>query len=282
MVIMDLFDAEEALRLIEKEKVSVIYGVPTMFSYMLNSPDFKKRDVSSLRTGYMSGATCPLELVRRVQDEMGCNISVAYGLSEAPSHTISEYGDPPEIKAATVGKPIRDAAVKIVDDHRHQVPLGIPGEIAVKGKNCLIEYYRNPDLTAQAVGQEGYLYTGDLGLMNEKGYVTFVGRKTDMIVSGGFNVFPLEVEEILCKLPSVALVAIVGIPDTELGETVCACIVLREGMTATKEEIIEYCRKQLANYKVPKRVEFMESLPTTIGKNKIKKTDLKQILKGGK
>jgi len=281
MVIMDLFDAEEALRLIEKEKVSVIYGVPTMFSYMLNSPDFEKRDVSSLRTGYMSGATCPLELVRQVQDEMGCNISVAYGLSEAPSHTISEYGDPAEIKARTVGKPIRDAAVKIVDDHRHEVPLGIPGEIAVKGRNCLIEYYKNPDLTARTVDEERYLYTGDLGQMNEKGYVTFVGRKTDMIVSGGFNVYPLEVEEILCKLPSVALAAVVGIPDTELGETVCACIVLREGMTTTKEEIMDYCRKQLANYKVPKRVEFMGSLPTTIGTNKIKKTDLKQILKGG-
>ncbi len=279
MVIMDMFNAEEALRLIEKEKVSVIYGVPTMFSYMLNSPDFKKRDVSSLRTGYMSGATCPLELVRRVQDEMGCNISVAYGLSEAPSHTISEYGDPPEIKARTVGKPIRDAAVKIVDDHRREIPLGTPGEIGVKGKNCLIEYYKKPDLTAQAVDKEGYLYTSDLGQMDEKGYVTFVGRKTDMIVSGGFNVFPLEVEEILYKLPFVAHAAVVGLLDTEFGETVCACIVLREGMTATKEEIIEYCRKQLANYKVPKRVEFMESLPTTIGTNKIKKTKLKEILK---
>jgi fatty-acyl-CoA synthase len=282
MVIMDVFNSEEALRLIEKEKVSVIYGVPTMFSYMLNSPDFKKRNVSSLRTGYMSGATCPLELVRRVQDEMGCNISVAYGLSEAPSHTISEYGDPLEIKARTVGKPIRDAAVKIVDDLRREIPLGTPGEIAVKGKNCLIEYYKKPDVTAKAVDKEGYLYTSDLGQMDEKGYVTFVGRKTDMIVSGGFNVFPLEVEEILYKLPFVAHAAVVGLPDTEFGETVCACIVLRERMTATKEEIIEYCRKQLANYKVPKRVEFMESLPTTIGTNKIKKSELKEILKEGK
>lgn len=279
MVIMDMFNPEEALRLIEKERISVIYGVPTMFSYMLNSPDFKKRDVSSLRTGYMSGATCPLELVRRVQDEMGCNISVAYGLSEAPSHTISEYGDPPEVKARTVGKPIRDTAVKIVDDHRHETPLGVPGEIAVKGRNRLIEYYRKPDLTAQATDEKGYLYTGDLGQMDEKGYVTFVGRKTDMIVSGGFNVFPLEVEEILYKLPFVALAAVVGLPDTEFGEKVCACIVLRERMTTSKEEIIEYCRKQLANYKVPKRVEFMESLPVTIGTNKIKKNELKDILK---
>jgi fatty-acyl-CoA synthase len=279
LVIMDMFNAEDALRLIEKEKVSVIYGVPTMFSYMLNSPDFKKRDISSLRTGYMSGATCPLELVRRVQDEMGCNISVAYGLSEAPSHTISEYGDPPEVKASTVGKPIRDAAVKIVGNDRSELPPGTPGEIAVKGKNRLIEYYTKPDLTAQVVDEQGYLYTGDLGRMDEKGYVTFVGRKTDMIVSGGFNVFPLEVEEILYRLPFVAFAAVVGLPDSEFGETVCACIVLREGKTATREEIIEYCRRQLANYKVPKRIEFMESLPTTIGTNKIKKNELKEILK---
>jgi fatty-acyl-CoA synthase len=282
MVMMDMFNAEEALRLIEKEKISVIYGVPTMFSYMLNSPRFKDYDLSSLRTGYMSGATCPLELVRRVQEDMGCNISVAYGLSEAPSHTISEYEVPPEVKARTVGKPVRDAEVKIVDDLHREVPLGTHGEIAVKGKNILKEYYKRPDLTQKAVDPDGFLYTGDLGQMDETGYLTFVGRKTDMIVSGGFNVFPLEVEELLYRLPFVALAAVVGLPDSEFGETVCACIVLKEGMKATPEEVVDPCRKQLANYKVPKRVEFMESLPTTIGTNKIKKTTLVEILKEGR
>jgi fatty-acyl-CoA synthase len=245
---------------------------------MLNSPRFKDHILSTLRTGYMSGATCPLELVRKVQEEMGCNISVAYGLSEAPSHTISEYWVPPEVKARTVGKPVRDAQVKIVDDHRREVPLGTPGEIAVRGKNTLMEYYKRPDLTQKAVGADGFLYTGDLGQLDETGYLTFVGRKTDMIVSGGFNVFPLEVEELLYRLPFVALAAVVGLPDSEFGEMVCACIVLREGMTATREEVIEYCRKQLANYKVPKRVEFMDSLPTTIGTNKIKKSTLVEML----
>jgi acyl-CoA synthetase (AMP-forming)/AMP-acid ligase II len=278
MVIMDMFNAEEALRLIEKEKISVIYGVPTMFSYMLNSPRFKDYDLSSLRTGYMSGATCPLELVRRVQEDMGCNISVAYGLSEAPSHTISEYEVPPEVKARTVGKPVRDAEVKIVDDLHREVPPGTHGEIAVKGKNTLMEYYKRPDLTQKAVDPDGFLYTGDLGQMDETGYLTFVGRKTDMIVSGGFNVFPLEVEELLYRLPFVALAAVVGLPDSEFGETVCACIVLKEGMKATPEEVVDPCRKQLANYKVPKRVEFMESLPTTIGTNKIKKTTLVEMM----
>jgi fatty-acyl-CoA synthase len=278
MVIMDLFQAEEALRLIEEEKVSVLYGVPTMCSYMLHSPRFKRYDLSSLRTGYMSGATCPLELMKKVQEEMGCNISVAYGSSEAPSHTISEYEDPPEVKAGTVGKPVRDARVKIVDDQRREVPLGAPGEIAVKGKNTLIEYYKNPELTGKTIDGDGFFYTGDLGRMDEKGYLTFVGRKTDMIVSGGFNVYPLEVEELLYRLPYVALAAVVGLPDPDLGEVVCACIVLREGLEAGKEEVIVHCRRHLANYKVPKRVEFMESLPTTIGTNKIKKSTLVEMM----
>jgi fatty-acyl-CoA synthase len=278
MVIMDMFNAEEALRLIDREKISVLYGVPTMFSYMLNSTRFNDFNLSSLRTGYMSGATCPLELVRKVQGDMGCNISVAYGSSEAPSHTISEYEVSPEVKARTVGKPVRDAEIKIVDDHRREVPLGAPGEIAVRGKNTLIEYYKNPELTRKAIGGDGFFYTGDLGRIDEKGYLTFVGRKTDMIVTGGFNVYPLEVEELLYRLPFVALAAVVGLPDSEFGEMVCACIVLREGMTATREEVIEYCRKQLANYKVPKRVEFMDSLPTTIGTNKIKKSTLVEMM----
>jgi fatty-acyl-CoA synthase len=279
MVVMDLFDAEEALRLIDEEGVSVLYGVPTLCSYMLHSPRFKDYDLSSLRTGYLSGATCPLELVRKVQDEMGCNISVAYGSSEAPSHTISEYDDPPEVKAGTVGKPVRDGEVKIVDDRRRELPPGTPGEIAVRGKNTLMEYYKNPELTQKAIDGDGFFYTGDLGRMDERGYLTFVGRKTDMIISGGFNVYPLEVEEILYRLPFVALTAVVGLPDPELGEVVCACIVLREGMKATREEVVEHCRRQLANYKVPRRVEFMDIFPTTIGTNKIKKSSLVEILK---
>ncbi|HSB04919.1 MAG TPA: fatty acid--CoA ligase family protein, partial [Thermodesulfobacteriota bacterium] len=278
MVIMDVFNAEEALRLIETERISVLYGVPTMCSYILNSPRFREYDLASLRTGYMSGATCPLELMKRVQEDMGCNISVAYGSSEAPSHTISEYEDPPEVKAGTVGKPVRGAEVKIVDDDRHEVPLGTPGEIAVKGKNTLMEYYKNPELTRKTIDDDGFFYTGDLGRVDGKGYLTFVGRRTDMIISGGFNVYPLEVEEVLYRLPYVALTAVVGLPDSEFGETVCACIVLKEGMKVSPGEVIEYCRKRLANYKVPKRVLFVDSLPTTIGTNKIKKSALVEML----
>ena len=278
MVIMELFNADEALKHIESEKISGIYGVPTMFSYMLNSPIYKKTDLSSLRTGYMSGATCPLELVRNVQEDMGCNISVAYGLSEAPSHTISEYEDPPEVKARTVGKPIREAGVKIVDDDRREVPFGTPGEIVLRGQNVMAEYYKRAETTQETLDREGYLYTGDLGIIDEKGYLTFVGRKTDMIVAGGFNVFPLEVEEVLYQLPFVAHAAVVGVPDPKLGEKILACIVSRPGFQPEEEGVITYCSKQLANYKVPKKVIFMESLPMTTT-NKILKRELLLIVK---
>jgi fatty-acyl-CoA synthase len=279
MVLMDLFNAEEALRLIEEERISVLYGVPTMFSYMLRSPRFKDYDLKSLRTGYMSGATCPLELAKAVQEEMGCNISVAYGLSESPCHTISEYDLPPEAKTKTIGKPVRDAEAKIVDDHRHPLPLGVAGEIALRGKNLFLGYYKNPEATHRVVDAEGFLYTSDLGKMDEKGYLYFLGRKTDLIIAGGFNIYPPEVEEVIYQLPFVSLVAVVGLPDSEFGETVCACIVLREGSHGTAEEVIDFCKKQLANYKVPQKVEFMDSLPSTLATNKIRKSALVEELR---
>jgi acyl-CoA synthetase (AMP-forming)/AMP-acid ligase II len=147
MVIMDVFNAERALKLIDKHHVSVLYGVPTMFAYMLDVPDFRKYDISSLRTGYMSERHAPLKLVKAVQGDMGCNVSVAYGLSEIPCSTISEYDDPPEIKATTIGKPVRGAEARIVDEKRKPLPVGTPGEIALCGGNLMIGYYLNPELT---------------------------------------------------------------------------------------------------------------------------------------
>jgi acyl-CoA synthetase (AMP-forming)/AMP-acid ligase II len=169
--------------------------------------------------------------------------------------------------------------VTFVDDQRREVPLGAPGEIAIKGKNPLIAYYKNPELTRKTIDGDGFFYTGDLGRIDETGYLIFTGRKTDMIISGGFNVYPLEVEGVLYRLPFVALTAVIGLPDPELGEVVCACLVLQEGMKATSEAVIVYCRGKLANYKVPKRVEFMDTLPTALGTNKIKKSTLVEILK---
>jgi len=200
-------------------------------------------------------------------------------LSESPCHTISEYDLPPEAKTKTIGKPVRDAEAKIVDDHRHPLPLGVAGEIALRGKNLFLGYYKNPEATHRVVDAEGFLYTSDLGKMDEKGYLYFLGRKTDLIIAGGFNIYPPEVEEVIYQLPFVSLVAVVGLPDSEFGETVCACIVLREGSHGTAEEVIDFCKKQLANYKVPQKVEFMDSLPSTLATNKIRKSALVEELR---
>lgn len=278
MVIMETFSAEEALRLVQKHKVSVLYGVPTMFSSMIHSPDLEKTDLSSLRTGYMSGAICPVELVRAVQERMGCNISVAYGLSEIPCHTICDYDDPPQVKRTTLGRPVRGGDAKIVDEHRLETPVGAPGEIALRGLNRMIGYYKNPEATAKTIDRDGFLYTNDIGTMDAKGYLTFLGRKTDLIVAGGFNIYPLEVEEVLYELPFVERAAVVGLPDKVKEEIVVACVVLRDGMQATEEEIVAHCRKKLANYKVPRRVEFMTSFPATVATDKVKKLELAALL----
>ncbi len=282
MVIMEVFNAQRALELIEEHRVSVLYGVPTMFAYMLDAPDFRRYDISSLRTGYMSGATCPLELVKAVQGDMGCNVSVAYGLSESPCHTISEYDDSPEVKATTIGKPVRGAEARIVDENRQALPVGTPGEIALRGSNLMIGYYKNPQLTARVIDEQGFIYTSDIGMMDEMGYLHFLGRKTDLIIGGGFNIYPLEVEEVLYGLPYVEQAAVVGLPEDGKDDTIVACLVLREGMSATAEEVIDYCKLRLANYKIPRRVEFMKALPTTLATNKVKKLELVQILKEGK
>lgn len=279
MVIMDVFNAQRALQLVDEHRVSVLYGVPTMFAYMLDSPDFKKYDISSLRTGYMSGATCPLELVKAVEGDMGCNVSVAYGLSEIPCSTISDYDDLPEVKATTIGKPVRGAEARIVDENRKALPVGTPGEIALRGGNLMIGYYMNPELTAKVVDKDGFIYTSDIGMMDEKGYLHFLGRKSDLIIGGGFNIYPLEVEEVLYGLSYVEQAAVVGLPQEGKDDVIVACLVLREGMTATQEEVIDYCKGRLANYKVPRRVEFMKELPTTLATNKVKKLELVKILK---
>lgn len=278
LVMMDIFNAEVALKLIEREKISILYGVPTMFSYMLNSASYNPQNLSSLRTGYMSGANCPLELVEKVTYDMGCNISVAYGMTEALCHTISDYWDDPKKKTETVGKQLPGAEIKIADDDRQPLPLGNVGEVAVKGENVFIGYYKQEELTRKLFDDQGFFYTGDLGRMDHGGYLTIVGRKKEMIIKGGFNVYPREVEEILYQLPSVKLAAVVGLPSPDLGEKICACIVPQEKEHPTAEQIIKYCRKNIANYKVPDFVEIMDSFPLTTASEKIQKFKLIEIL----
>jgi acyl-CoA synthetase (AMP-forming)/AMP-acid ligase II len=277
VVIMDVFEPEEALRLIEKEGISILYGVPTMFVLMLSHPNYKKYNLSTLRTGYMSGAACPIELVKATIEDMGCNISAAYGMTECCCISITEYGDDAYLKSETVGRPIRDEEMKIVDDERKEVPIGQVGEIAVRGENVFKGYYKQPELTQEAFDSEGWFYTGDLAVKDENGRYRIVGRKKEMIIKGGFNIYPAEVEEMIYQIPSVQFAAVVGLPDKLFGEVACACVVPKPGEKVESEEIVKHLKTNLANYKVPDRIEILPELPMTTT-NKIQKYKLKDDL----
>jgi acyl-CoA synthetase (AMP-forming)/AMP-acid ligase II len=280
IVIMEAFEPGEALRLQEAERVSVLYGVPTMFTLMLNHPDFERFDLTANRTGYMSGASCPVGLVRAVMQKMHCNISAAYGMSEADCITVTDYEDDEYIKSETAGRPIRGLDLKIVDGDRKEVDVGVVGEIAISGENLFDGYYKQEDLTRSSFDSDGFFYTGDLGRLDKNGRLIVAGRKKEMIIRGGFNVFPAEVEENISMVESVQHVAVVGVPNRKLGEKICACIVPKPGHRLSTEKIIQFCKENLANFKVPDFVEIMESFPMT-STEKIQKFKIKDVM-GGK
>ena len=275
IIIMESFDPGEALRLQEAEGVSILYGVPTMFTFMLNHPEFERFDLTSNRTGYMSGASCPVELVRAVMEKMHCNISAAYGMSEANCITITNYEDDEYVKSETAGKPIRGLELKITDDNREEAAQGEVGEIAIRGQNLFSGYYEQPELTTVSFDKDGFFYTGDLGKLDDNGRLVVAGRKKEMIIRGGFNVYPAEVEEQIGSLEGIEHVAVVGIPDEKLGERLCACIVPRSGNSVDPAQVIAFCKENLANYKVPDYVEIMDAFPMT-STEKIQKFRIKE------
>lgn len=279
IVLVEEFKAEKVLQLIEEEKITVHHGVPTMFILELNHPSFAKYDLSSLRTGIIAGAPCPVEIVRRIRTEMGCDIVVSYGMTESSTTiTMTDYDDDDFLRSETVGRPLPGAAVKIVDENRHEVPPGVVGEIAVKSYGIMKGYYRNPEKTKEVFDEEGWFYTGDLGTVDERGYVRIKGRKKEMIIRGGYNIYPREIEDHLYKHPSVMDTAIVGLPDTVLGEISCAAVKLKPGKKEDEQSIKEYLAQRVADYKVPDHVVFIEEFPMTAS-GKIKKTLLQQLLK---
>jgi acyl-CoA synthetase (AMP-forming)/AMP-acid ligase II len=277
IVIMEAFEAGEALRLQEAERVSVLYGVPTMFTLMLNHPDFERFDLTANRTGYMSGASCPVELVRAVMQKLHCNISAAYGMSEADCITITDYEDDEYIKSETAGRPIRGLDLKIVDGDRKAVDVGVVGEIAIRGENLFSGYYKQEDLTRSSFDSEKFFYTGDLGELDKNGRLIVAGRKKEMIIRGGFNVYPAEVEENIALLEDVQHVAVVGVPNRKLGEKICACVVPKPEHRLHTEKIILFCKENLANFKVPDFIEIMESFPMTTTE-KIQKFKIKDLM----
>lgn len=261
------FDPEATLRAVESERATSLYGVPTMFIGELDHPTFRKRDLSSLRTGIMAGSPCPVEVMKRVMHDMGAEeITIAYGLTEAsPVITQTRTDDPLELRVQTVGRPIPDIEVKIVDPATgERLGDNQPGELCVRGHVVMRGYYNMPDATAEAVDEDGWLHSGDVALRLPNGYYRITGRIKDMICRGGENIYPREIEECLYQHPAVQDVAVVGVPDPKYVEDVAAWIRLKEGAEATEEDIRAFCKENLARYKVPRYVKFVTEFPQTV------------------
>ncbi|WP_227935144.1 long-chain-fatty-acid--CoA ligase [Alkalihalobacillus deserti] len=279
MVLMDKYKPKEALEVIQAEGITVKHGVPTMFILELNQPDFSDYNLSTLRTGIIAAAPCPVEVVKKIRNEMGCDIVVAYGLSEtSPTLTMTKFDDDDIVRAETVGKALPDTEVKIVNKERAAVAVGEVGEIACRSFGVMKGYYNMPDKTAEALDDDGWFYTGDLGTLDDDGYLRIVGRKKEMIIRGGYNIYPREIEEVYYTHPDVLEVAIVGLPDTVLGEVSCACIKLKTSAEIDEQSLIEFIRTRIADYKVPDKVLIVEELPMTAS-GKIKKVALQDQLR---
>ena len=273
-VLMDVFDPVEAMRLIEAERVTVFSGVPTMFITILGHPDFGRHDLRSLRTGSIGAAPVPVEIMRRILDRehgLGMDALVVYGLTEATGGTHwTRPGDPLEKRVATVGLRTPEIEDRIVDPVSGAVRgPGEEGEVCVKGATMMLGYYKNSEATAEKL-RDGWLHTGDMGVKDAQGYLTITGRLTDMIIVGGFNTYPAEIENFFLRHPKVLDVSIVGVPDPVMGEAVMAFVIPKKGESLNAEEMTDFARGKIANFKVPKYVEIVESFPLT-GSGKVQK-----------
>ncbi|WP_235714561.1 AMP-binding protein [Neobacillus dielmonensis] len=279
MVPVQEFAPKQVLEAVEKEKCTALHGVPTMFIAELNDPEFTKYDLSCLRTGVMAGSNCPIEVMKAVIDKMGASeITICYGQTEAsPVITQTRTYDPIDLRVSTVGKALPNVEVKIVDPlTNEELPFGEQGELCSRGYHVMKGYYKNPEATAEAIDEEGWLHTGDLAVMDENGYCMITGRIKDVIIRGGENVYPREVEEFLYQHPKVLDIQVVGVPDEKFGEEVMAWIKLKEGQTATPEEIRDFCLGKIAKFKIPRYIEFCQEYPMTAS-GKIQKFKLKKM-----
>ena len=259
------FDARATLAAVEAEHCTALHGVPTMFIAELDHPEFARFDLHTLRTGIMAGAPCPVEVMRRVQSDMHMReITIAYGMTEtSPVSFQSATDDPLDKRVTTVGRVLPHLEVKIVDADDHVVPVGEKGELCTRGYSVMLGYWGDEDRTAAAV-RDGWMHTGDLATLDEQGYCNVVGRVKDMVMRGGENIYPREVEEYLFRHPKVAAVQVFGIPDARYGEELCAWIITKSGASCTEDEIRAFCREQIAHYKVPRYIRFVEELPVTV------------------
>jgi fatty-acyl-CoA synthase len=273
------FDPRATLQAVHDERATSVYGVPAMYVAEFQLPDFASFDLTSLRTGMMSGAPCPVELMKRVLEEMHCGeLVIAYGQTEtSPVVTMSDAADTIEVRVKTVGRAMPQTEIKIAPlDDGETLPAGQQGEVCVRGYALMKGYDGDAEGTAQVIGKDGWLHTGDLAVMREDGCIHITGRLRDVIIRGGENIYPREVEEFLYTHPKVDEVQVVGIPNARLGEIVVAWVRLGTGVTATEEEIREFCKGQIAYYKIPEHVRFVDAFPATLS-GKIQKYKMREF-----
>jgi fatty-acyl-CoA synthase len=260
------FDPLVTLETVAEERCTALHGVPTMFIAQLDHPEFGRFDLTSLRTGIMAGSPCPIEVMKRAVDKMHLNeITIAYGMTEtSPVSFQSSTDDPLERRVSTVGRIQPHLEVKIVDTQGRAVPPGTPGELLTRGYSVMLGYWGDEERTREAIDTARWMHTGDLATIDAEGYCNIVGRIKDMVIRGGENVYPREIEEFLYRHPKIQDVQVIGVPDDRYGEEICAWVKLRPGVSANEEEIKAFCRDQIAHYKVPRYVKFVDEFPMTV------------------
>jgi long-chain acyl-CoA synthetase len=253
------FDPQKALEIIQRDRITIFEGVPTMFSAMLHVANREDYDVSCLRMCASGGSAMPVEVLRGFQEAFDCQVLEGYGLSETSPVASFNHPDRPA-RPGSIGTPIAGVEMKVVDDDGNEVPPGEVGEIVIRGHNVMKGYWNRDDATAEAI-RDGWFHTGDLAKVDEDGYFFIVDRKKDMIIRGGYNVYPREIEEVLYEHPAVREAAVVGVPHDELGEEIGAAVALKDGESATADELRDFVKERVAAYKYPRRVWFVEELP---------------------
>jgi fatty-acyl-CoA synthase len=273
------FDPLATLEAVEQERCTAVYGVPTMFIAELDHPEFSRFDLRSLRTGIMAGSPCPIEVMKRVVERMHCReITIAYGLTEtSPVVTQTTTEDPIELRVTTVGRPLPHTEIKIADiETGHPVPVGATGELWARGYMVMKGYYKDPDATRRVLDSDGWLHSGDLAIMDENGYCRITGRVKDMIIRGGENIYPREIEEFLYTCPGISDVQVIGVPDRKYGEEVVAWVKLKEGAQLSEDEIKDFCRGRISKFKIPRYIRFVDSFPMTVT-GKIQKFKMREV-----
>jgi len=279
MVPVEIFDPLKVLQTIEKERCTAVHGVPTMFIAELEHPEFGKFDLTSLRTGIMAGSVCPIEVMKRVVKDMHVSeITSVYGQTESsPGITQTRTEDSIELRVATVGRALPGAEVKIIDiETGAALPPGKQGELCARGYMVMKGYYKMPEETAKVIDADGWLHTGDLAIMDENGYCKITGRIKQMIIRGGENIYPREIEDFLYTHPKISDIQIYGVPDRKYGEQIMAAIILKKGVEMSEQEVRDFCHDKIANYKIPRYVKFVDSYPMTAS-GKIQKFKLREM-----